>query len=57
MSKNKIESDLIKTIKKLDSLGISQEKGSIIYSGNEILRKGRFYFMDVNPGGHQHYYK
>ena len=53
MSKNKIEADLIKTIeKKLDSLGISQEKGSIIYSGNETLKKGRFYFMGINPGGH-----
>ena len=60
MSKNKTEINRTTTIEKiknkLESLGISQEKGSIIYSGNETLRKGRFYFMGINPGGHSDEY-
>tara|TARA_B100000676_G_scaffold284896_1_gene312983 strand:+ start:569 stop:760 length:192 start_codon:yes stop_codon:yes gene_type:complete len=60
MSKNKTEINPITTIEtiknKLESLGISQEKGSIIYSGNETLKKGRFYFMGINPGGHSDEY-
>ena len=33
-------------------LGYENKSGSILYSGNETLRKGNFYFLGANPGGH-----
>ena len=51
MSKNETEINRITTIEKiknkLESLGISQEKGSIIYSGNETLRNSIHYFFQM----------
>ena len=33
-------------------LDYEHKSGSILYSGNETLRKGNFYFLGANPGGH-----
>ena len=37
--------------KKLEDIGFSEEPGSILYSGNETLVEGDFYFLGENPGG------
>lgn len=37
--------------KKLEDIGFSEEPGSILYSGNETLVEGDFYFLGDNPGG------
>ena len=34
------------------NLDYDHKSGSILYSGNETLRKGNFYFLGANPGGH-----
>lgn len=41
--------DLIKG--KLEELGLDKESGSVLYSGDETIRKGKFYFLGANPGG------
>ena len=42
---------LEKISKKLEEIGFDKELGSILYSGNETLTKGNFYFLGLNPGG------
>ena len=42
--------ELIKS--KLEEIGFSEKPGSILYSGNETIKKGKFYFLGANPGGH-----
>jgi len=42
--------ELIK--KKLEEIGFNNQAGSILYSGNETIKKGKFYFLGANPGGH-----
>ena len=37
---------------KIKEIGIADEPGSVLYSGNETICKGDFYFMGANPGGH-----
>ena len=37
--------------KKLEDTGFAEEPGSILYSGNETLVRGDFYFLGDNPGG------
>jgi len=37
---------------KLKEIGFSNEPGAILYSGNETIKKGKFYFLGANPGGH-----
>ena len=37
--------------KKLEETGFDREPGSILYSGNETLAKGDYYFLGDNPGG------
>jgi hypothetical protein len=45
--------DTIELIKdRLDEIGFKDLPGSILYSGNETIRKGKFYFLGANPGGH-----
>ena len=36
----------------LEEIGYAGEPGSILYSGDETLKKGENYFMGANPGGH-----
>lgn len=38
--------------RKICDLDYEHKPGSILYSGNETLRKGNFYFLGTNPGGH-----
>ena len=35
----------------LESTGLQEESGSIIYSGDSTLKRGTFYFLGTNPGG------
>ena len=42
---------LEKISNKLEEIGFDKEPGSILYSGNETLSKGNFYFLGLNPGG------
>jgi hypothetical protein len=42
-----IISDLLKEI------GLSDRSGSILYSGNETIKKGDYYFLGTNPGSHK----
>ena len=35
----------------LQKTGLEGEPGSIIYSANSTLKKGKFYFLGTNPGG------
>ena len=42
--------ELIKN--KLEEIGFDKEPGSVLYSGNETICKGKFYFLGANPGGH-----
>jgi len=45
--------NIIEPIKEqLEEIGFDQEPGSILYSGNETIKKGKFYFLGANPGGH-----
>ena len=37
---------------KLNQIGFISEPGSVLYSGNETIKKGKFYFLGANPGGH-----
>ena len=37
--------------KKLEDIGFAEEPGSVLYSGNETLVEGDFYFLGENPGG------
>ena len=37
--------------KKLKETGFAEEPGAILYSGNETLVEGDFYFLGDNPGG------
>ena len=37
----------------LDQTGLSERPGSLLYSGNETIRKGSYYFLGTNPGGHK----
>ena len=37
---------------KLEEIGFEKEPGSVLYSGNQTIRKGKFYFLGANPGGH-----
>jgi len=37
--------------KKLEETGFDREPGSILYSGNETLAKGDYYFLGDKPGG------
>lgn len=37
---------------KLEEIGFSDQPGSILYSGNETLKKSDYYFLGANPGGH-----
>ena len=37
---------------KLKEIGFNNQPGSILYSGNETIKKGKFYFLGANPGGH-----
>jgi len=39
-------------ISKVNEIGIANEPGSILYSGDETVCKGDIYFMGANPGGH-----
>lgn len=43
--------DLLKVTK------LHEESGSIIYSGNSTLKKGKHYFLGTNPGGNKLDYK
>ena len=36
----------------LEEIGYAGEPGSILYSGDETLKKGENYFLGANPGGH-----
>ena len=36
----------------LEEIGYAAEPGSILYSGDETLKKGENYFLGANPGGH-----
>ena len=37
----------------LDQIGFSDRSGSILYSGNETIKKGDYYFLGTNPGSHK----
>ncbi|MBC8221714.1 MAG: hypothetical protein H8E92_03010, partial [SAR86 cluster bacterium] len=36
----------------LNEIRYAEEPGSILYSGDETLKKGENYFLGANPGGH-----
>ena len=46
------DSIIEKITTKIEEIGIANEPGSILYSGNETVCKGDIYFMGANPGGH-----
>lgn len=46
------DSTIKNIISKIEEIGIANEPGSILYSGNETVCKGDIYFMGANPGGH-----
>ena len=42
-----------KTKELLVKTGLQNERGSIIYSADSTLKKGKFYFLGQNPGGNK----
>ena len=42
-----------KILKRLEDIGLSDRSGALLYSGNETIKKGDWYFLGSNPGGHE----
>jgi|TARA_B110000263_G_scaffold229733_1_gene223729 hypothetical protein len=45
------KSNILRISKKLEEIEFNKEPGSILYSGNETLTEGDYYFLGLNPGG------
>ena len=50
--KNKLQEIKDEIASILDEIKYAEEPGSILYSGDETIKKGKYYFLGANPGGH-----
>ena len=50
---NKTDLHIQEIVTILKDVNLDKRSGSVIYSGNETLTKGDWYFLGSNPGGHK----
>ena len=44
---------ILNIYKLLESSDLLNRSGSVLYSGDETIKKGDWYFLGSNPGGHE----